>query len=87
MTTPAWHNLDIPEVYEQLRAHPEGLTEAEVSDRLAQTGRNEITRRKPISPWRLLFKQFANLFHFCPALCSHPGLYGQLPSRGKADAG
>src|SRR5512136_932536 len=62
MTTPAWHNLDISEVYEQLRARPEGLTDTEVSDRLAQTGRNEITRRKPISPWRLLLKQFANYF-------------------------
>jgi P-type Ca2+ transporter type 2C len=64
MTTPAWHSLGIPEIYQQLGTHPEGLTEAEVSDRLAQTGRNEITRRKPISPWRLLLKQFANYFIF-----------------------
>ena len=62
MATPAWHNLGIPEIYQQLKAHPEGLTAAEVTDRLAQHGRNEIIRRKPVSPWKLLFKQFVNYF-------------------------
>jgi Ca2+-transporting ATPase len=62
MTVPAWHNLDISEVFRQLGTHPEGLTATEVSDRLAHSGRNEITRRKPVSPWRLLLKQFANYF-------------------------
>ena len=47
-----------------LETRPEGLTDAEVTDRLAQHGRNEIIRRKPISPWRLLLKQFANYFIF-----------------------
>jgi Ca2+-transporting ATPase len=64
MTTPAWHNLGISDTYRQLGSHPEGLGEGEVADRLAQSGRNEITRRKPISPWRLLLKQFANYFIF-----------------------
>ncbi len=62
MTKPAWHNLGIPEIYQQLGTRPEGLTDTEVSEHLAHTGRNEITRRKPASPWRLLFKQFANYF-------------------------
>ncbi len=62
MATPAWHNLGTSEIYHQLGVHPGGLTTAEVADRLAQHGRNEITRRKPISPWRLLLKQFANYF-------------------------
>jgi hypothetical protein len=62
MATPAWHNLGILEIYQQLGSHPEGLTDTEVTDRLAQSGRNEITRRKPVSPWRLLLKQFANYF-------------------------
>jgi Ca2+-transporting ATPase len=64
MTAPAWHTFAISEVYEQLGTHPEGLTDTEVADRLAQHGHNEITRRKPISPWRLLLKQFANYFIF-----------------------
>jgi P-type Ca2+ transporter type 2C len=64
MATSAWHNLGIPEIYQQLGAHPEGLTASEVADRLSHHGRNEIIRRKPISPWRLLLKQFVNYFIF-----------------------
>ncbi|MGB8211945.1 MAG: cation-transporting P-type ATPase [Anaerolineales bacterium] len=62
MITPLWHNLSIPEVYQQLETRPEGLTTKESAGRLAQHGRNEIIRRKPTSPWRLLLKQFANYF-------------------------
>jgi len=62
MTTPAWYNLAIPEIYQQLETRPEGLTDAEVFARLAQYGRNEITHGKSISPMRLLLKQFANYF-------------------------
>ena len=64
MGNPAWHHLDIPDISKELQARPEGLTSVEVTDRLAQHGRNEIIRRKPISPWRLLMKQFVNYFIF-----------------------
>jgi Ca2+-transporting ATPase len=62
MGTPAWHNLGLSEIYQQLGTSPEGLTDAEVTGRLAQGGRNEILRRKPVSPLKLFFKQFANYF-------------------------
>ncbi len=62
MNTPAWHNLEIPEVYSQLGSQPEGLTDQAVTDRLLQHGRNEILRHKAESPWRLLVKQFENYF-------------------------
>lgn len=62
METPVWHNLGLPDTYQQLESRPEGLTDAEVSERLVRHGRNEIIRRKPVSPWRLLFKQFSNYF-------------------------
>ena len=62
MAASVWHNLDILEIYRRLGTRPEGLTDIEMTDRLAESGRNEITRGKPISPWRLLFKQFANYF-------------------------
>ena len=64
MTTTAWHNLDIQEIYQQLSTRPEGLTNTKVADLLAQHGRNEIIRRKAINPWRLLLKQFSNYFIF-----------------------
>jgi Ca2+-transporting ATPase len=62
MAAPAWHNIGIPEIYRQFGTRPEGLTASEATGRLAQHGRNEITRRKPVSPWKLLFKQFVNYF-------------------------
>jgi len=62
METPAWHNLGLLEIYQQLGTRPEGLTDSEATVRLQQHGRNEILRRKLASPWKLFFKQFANYF-------------------------
>jgi Ca2+-transporting ATPase len=62
MGTHAWHNLGLQEIYQQLGTRPEGLTDTEVTERLLQHGRNQIIRRKPVSPWNLFFKQFANYF-------------------------
>ena len=62
METQIWHHLGLTEVYRQLDTRPEGLTDAEVTDRLARLGRNGILRRKPVSPWILFFRQFANYF-------------------------
>jgi Ca2+-transporting ATPase len=64
MGTSSWHNLGLQEIYHQLGTRPEGLTDAEVTDRLAEHGHNEIIRRKPVSPARLLLKQFVNYFIF-----------------------
>jgi len=64
MAAPAWHHLEISEVYQQLGSHPQGLTDQEAAERRTRSGRNEIIRRKPLSPWRLLVKQFANYFIF-----------------------
>jgi Ca2+-transporting ATPase len=58
----SWHDLSAVEVLKQLDASPHGLFATEVADRLARFGRNEIIRRKPISPIKLLLKQFANYF-------------------------
>ena len=58
----SWHELSAQEAFRQLDARPEGLTATEAADRLTHFGRNEITRRKPVSPLRLLIKQFSNYF-------------------------
>jgi P-type Ca2+ transporter type 2C len=57
-----WHDLGVKDVFSQLDARPEGLTATEAIDRLGRFGRNEIARHKPVSPLRLLLKQFANYF-------------------------
>jgi P-type Ca2+ transporter type 2C len=57
-----WHHLSIEETVRHLDTSIDGLTSTEAMVRLARHGRNEITRRKSIAPWRLLAKQFANFF-------------------------
>jgi P-type Ca2+ transporter type 2C len=62
MATIPWHNLTIDETLTKLATSREGLTQADVAERIRKYGRNEIIRRKPISPLCLLIKQFANFF-------------------------
>ncbi|HTP08974.1 MAG TPA: HAD-IC family P-type ATPase, partial [Anaerolineae bacterium] len=62
MTTNDWHHLGIQTTLARLQTTGEGLTSDEAMRRLERTGRNEITRRKPIATGRLLLKQFANFF-------------------------
>lgn len=62
MATTPWHTLSVNDTLAQLETRPAGLTTAEAAERLARLGRNEIKRRKPVSPLRLLLKQFANFF-------------------------
>ena len=57
-----WHHLTIQDAVERLETRLEGLTSAQAGERLARFGRNEIVRRKPASPLRLLVGQFANFF-------------------------
>ncbi len=57
-----WHALTIEDTLQQLGSSVRGLTSAEAAERLARFGRNEIVRRKPVSPLRLLARQFASFF-------------------------
>jgi len=54
--------FSVDDTLRKLNTHAEGLTSAEADEQLAHFGRNEITRRKPVSPVRLFLKQFANFF-------------------------
>jgi Ca2+-transporting ATPase len=62
MDTTSWHNLTIDDTLQQLSTRKQGLTDGEAAERLARFGYNEIRRRKPISPFSLLVKQFGNFF-------------------------
>jgi len=62
MDTISWPSLSIDDTLQRLGTRAEGLTATEAAERLARFGRNEIARRKPISPLRLFLKQFANFF-------------------------
>ncbi|MGD0172893.1 MAG: cation-transporting P-type ATPase [Anaerolineales bacterium] len=62
MAETPWHALESNEVVQRIGAHIDGLSASEASERLLRFGRNEIARRKPISPVWLFFKQFATFF-------------------------
>ena len=72
METSPWHSLG----FRRSIAGPVSssrMTDGEVPTRLEQHGRNEVLRRKPVSPWRLFFSR-SPLFHSGPALCRPPGI-------------
>jgi len=55
----SWYCLEPTEVLSQLATNPDfGLSAAEVSERLAQYGQNELRERPPKSPWVMLWEQF-----------------------------
>jgi P-type Ca2+ transporter type 2C len=62
MATIKWHSIEIPGIFEQLKTRSNGLDTKETVARMVEYGRNEIARRKPVNPWRLLYKQFENYF-------------------------
>jgi hypothetical protein len=57
-----WHNLSIESAFTLLDSRPDGLNETTAADRLKQVGSNQLKTRKPISPLKIFFKQFANYF-------------------------
>ena len=58
---PAWHSLQSDECLRQLEASPEGLTTAQVADRLARYGPNRLELAAGRSPWQILWDQFSNV--------------------------
>ena len=56
-----WHTLTRDAAYELLSSSPNGLTSAEASKRLLETGPNEIKAAKRISAWEILMEQFKNV--------------------------
>jgi P-type Ca2+ transporter type 2C len=57
-----WHSQTVADTLKNLDTRVNGLTSAEIETRIGRFGRNEILRRKSISPLFLFFKQFANFF-------------------------
>lgn len=58
----SWHNLSVEQAFHQLDSGSEGLTDSEAIDRLKRWGSNQLLTRRPISPYKLFVKQFANYF-------------------------
>lgn len=58
----SWHSLSIEQAFKQLDSRPDGLTEVEAADRLKSWGSNLLQTRKPMSPYKIFIRQFANYF-------------------------
>ena len=58
---PSWHSLQSDECLRQLDASPEGLTTAQVAERLARYGPNRLELAAGRSPWQILWDQFSNV--------------------------
>ena len=56
-----WHTLTRDTAYELLNSSPDGLTNADASKRLVDTGPNEIQAAKRISAFEILLEQFKNI--------------------------
>jgi Ca2+-transporting ATPase len=54
----SWFQLDVKETFQKLKTSEEGLTDAEVKERLAQYGANIFAREEKISKLKILLSQF-----------------------------
>ncbi len=62
MNTTPWHALDAAQTLDKLRTDPvRGLSDAEVRNRLATYGPNELKAEEKTSPWTVFFRQFKNV--------------------------
>lgn len=56
-----WYTRPVDQVLADLQSSPEGLSAAEVDERLAQFGPNELKATSSISAWQILLAQFKNV--------------------------
>ncbi len=55
-----WHDLSADDTLAQIGSRPDGLTDSEAGDRLAQFGPNEVETDRGTPWWRLLLHQFTD---------------------------
>lgn len=58
---PTWYTLTVDDVYRELDASDQGLTDASARERLASYGPNELQSGPKISAWHILLDQFKNV--------------------------
>ena len=56
----AWYQLDVKEIFQNLKTSEEGLTDREAEERLTHYGLNKLVREEKISKIRILLNQFKN---------------------------
>ena len=58
---PIWHSLAVEDVFSELNASTNGLTEEMARERLASYGPNELQAGHKVSAWHILLDQFKNV--------------------------
>jgi Ca2+-transporting ATPase len=58
---PDWHSLSIEATLNHLETHTQGLSPAQVAERLAQYGANELQETHRRSRWQIFLDQFKNV--------------------------
>lgn len=53
-----WHSISAEETLQQTGSNPHGLNDADVQQKLAEHGKNELKAKKKISPLYIFFRQF-----------------------------
>ncbi|HXE80196.1 MAG TPA: cation-translocating P-type ATPase [Vicinamibacterales bacterium] len=59
--SPAWHTLDVDQVFDRLGTGPSGRTADEAARRLAEYGPNELQAIERTSAWETFLAQFKNI--------------------------
>lgn len=54
----AWHQMDIPQVYQQTGSGDQGLSAASVQQKLSEFGPNELLEKKKKPVWQIFLLQF-----------------------------
>jgi P-type Ca2+ transporter type 2C len=60
-TRPCWHAMDADDVFDAVKSHSSGLSEAEVTARLAEAGANAIPPIRGRTQLEILVSQFQNM--------------------------
>ncbi|MDO8491225.1 MAG: HAD-IC family P-type ATPase, partial [Dehalococcoidia bacterium] len=56
-----WYNLEAAEAIRELGSDSRGLSTVEAQRRLAESGPNELAKKRGVSPWMLFLEQFKNV--------------------------
>jgi P-type Ca2+ transporter type 2C len=56
-----WHTMPAEEVFKETGSRPEGLSDAEVKERLEKYGKNKLEQKKKLNPLVIFIRQFLDI--------------------------
>lgn len=78
-TEAKWHAIELPQVFSELNATENGLTNTEAQARLKQFGPNELPQKPPPTIWEIFVRQFRSPLIYILAIAAVAALFlGEL---------